>query len=94
MTEIGDQRFLLKHYKDTECNMLVFCSDVGLKILSKAKKWHSDGTFDSAPAIFYQLYLIHGMVGGRMFPAVYALLSGKSYNIYRKVKIKHYLTKK
>lgn len=40
LTELGN-RYLLSHSK----NATVFCTDVGLRILSLSRRWHSDGTF-------------------------------------------------
>lgn len=59
LTETASRRFLLHHTKDEESSMVIFCSDIGLKILSLSKRWHSDGTFETAPIMFAQLYVIH-----------------------------------
>ena len=75
-TEIGKKRFLLAHRKGTE-SIIIFCSDEGLRLLSLATRWHSDGTFDATPAIFYQLYIIH---------AYYTEpFEGKTEAVYREV---------
>ncbi|KHJ39918.1 hypothetical protein D918_10038 [Trichuris suis] len=42
-----------------------------------------DGTFKTAPMVFYQIYTIHAPVGSRIFPLVYALMSGKSQALYK-----------
>ena len=51
LTECG-KRFLLSHTKVANAgndeHVLIFCSDPGLKVLSESKRWHSDGTFDTA----------------------------------------------
>ena len=58
----NDSRFLLFDTED-EDRIICFASNEQLLILSKAQRWHEDGTFKSAPSLFYQLYLylIHGM---------------------------------
>ncbi|KFD47273.1 hypothetical protein M513_11873 [Trichuris suis] len=44
-----------------------------------------DGTFKTAPMVFYQIYTIHAPVGSRIFPLVYALMSGKSHALHKRV---------
>ena len=47
LTECGN-RFLLSQTKienaGVDEHVLIFCSDVGLKVLAESKRWHSDGT--------------------------------------------------
>jgi len=50
--------------------MVIFSTDRHLKFLQKAKYWVMDGTFQSAPDIFTQLYAIHVEVKGQWFPVV------------------------
>ena len=46
-----------------------------------------DGTFKTVPTIFSQLYTIHAPIGGeensRILPLVYALMTGKSEELYK-----------
>ena len=81
LCEDGKRRFLLHQSKE----MFIFCSDDGLKILSKSKRWQSDGTFSTTPDGFKQFYLIHGLYKDQMIPCVFALLSGKSEALYNKL---------
>ena len=63
--------------------MLVFATDKGLRNLCCAGTWYMDGTFLSAPRLFYQLYTIYAPIGEIAFTCVYAFLSGKrSGNIW------------
>ncbi len=50
----NNKRFLLSHVVEDNVNLLIFCSDIGLELLSKSTRWHSDGTFKVAPSLFYQ----------------------------------------
>ena len=50
----NNKRFLLNHVVEDNLNFLIFCSDIGLELLSKSTTWHSDGTFKVAPSLFYQ----------------------------------------
>ena len=63
-----DESFLLyDSHDDPACNLqcgkiLVFATQVNLKLLMKAHAWFLDGTFKTAPNIFYQLFAILGTV--------------------------------
>ncbi|KAK2153715.1 hypothetical protein LSH36_288g01062 [Paralvinella palmiformis] len=41
---------------DSRSRMLVFCVDTALYLLARSSSWMMDGTFDTAPNIFSQLY--------------------------------------
>ena len=90
LTECGN-RFLLTQTKinnnGKDEHVLIFCSDIGLKVLAESKRWHSDGTFDTAVQFkedkFQQFYLIHGLYKGHMIPCAFSLLTNKSTATYR-----------
>ena len=42
----------------------------------------ADGTFKTCPKLFYQVYTIHSIVKGQMFPIIYALLPNKKSITY------------
>ena len=65
--------------------MIIFCSAIGLQILSKWDRWHGDGTFTRVPDGFYQLYVIHGLYKSNIITCVFALLTGKSEDVYKKL---------
>ena len=71
-------------YQDEE--LVILCSDDGLRILSDSKRWQAKGTFDTAPKMFYQLYILHGLFRSHLIPSAVVLLSGKSENLYKQVK--------
>jgi len=55
--------------------ILVFATKEYLRILFKSRIWFVDGTFETAPDIFLQLFIIHGLYDkDYSFPLVYALL--------------------
>lgn len=70
---------------------LIFCTDKNIKLLQESTIWIMDGTFQSCPKLFMQLYSIHGTVGNgnnkRIVPLVYALLPRKTQECYT-----HFLT--
>lgn len=45
----------------------------------------ADGTFSISPVQFYQLYTLHGLVFGKVFPLVYIFLNRKTQSLYTKV---------
>lgn len=78
------ERFLLANYtNDVGERSLIFCSSFGLQVLSKAKTWSSDGTFQTVPEPFYQLYSIMGEIDGKSYPAAFCLLPNKKSISYR-----------
>jgi hypothetical protein len=77
----GGQRFLLHH----DNNIVIFASDEALQLVSASDIILLDGTFNSSPALFYQLYTIHGRVLGQIAPLVYALLPNKEKFTYRRL---------
>ena len=52
-----------------------------------------DGTFQTVPSLFYQLYTIHGEIEDAYFPLVFGLLPQKTEGIYVKMfeKIREFL---
>ena len=44
-----------------------------------------DGTFDSVPTMFKQLYTIHAEVDGSAFPIVFVLMEERSTNAYERI---------
>ena len=62
--------------------IMVFTTLPGLDLLSGADDWFCDGTFSTAPSVFFQIYTIHASVEGILIPIVYALLPDKKEETY------------
>ncbi|CAG2196462.1 unnamed protein product [Mytilus edulis] len=77
------ERFLLIN-DGTFDKILVFATDSNLQHLANNDNntIYADGTFYTCPSIFEQLYTLHALIDGEMFPLVFALLPGKSEDIY------------
>jgi len=79
--------FLIKDHTIEQERILLFTSKENILHLSQASFWLMDGTFDTVPTIFCQLYTIHASVGtennSRILPLVYALMSRKSEDLYK-----------
>ncbi|XP_029053857.1 uncharacterized protein LOC114881283 [Osmia bicornis bicornis] len=69
--------------------ILMFCTLDNLKHLAGAKYWLMDGTFNTVPLLFKQLYTIHTSVGGSensvSVPLLYALMTNKSEELYSRL---------
>ncbi|XP_041379321.1 uncharacterized protein LOC121391939 [Gigantopelta aegis] len=81
-TTVQGERFLFGEDGDGDEKIIAFASNVGLQKLSIAKTFYVDGTFGSAPRIFYQIISIHVFVMGVMMPLVFGFLPNKSTSTY------------
>ena len=80
--------FLKRDSTIKEDRILIFTTAVNMKRLSEAPFWIMDGTFKTVPIIFYQMYTIHAPVGHgnrRVFPLMYAFMTGKSEVLYKRL---------
>ena len=71
---LNKKRFLLYQ----ESKLLIFATDFGLKFLALSKNCLADGTFKTAPSLFYQIYTMFGPSKESKLPVVCALLGQKS----------------
>ena len=78
LTTAGDQFLLPSVYPP----MLIFSTINNLTHLAAANTIFCDGTFYACPSLFHQLYTVHAMVDGSMYPLVFDLLPGKDEVIY------------
>lgn len=53
--------------------------------LSNSAQWWADGTFKTAPKLFYQLFVIHGQVYGHVFPLIYCITTKKTQSTYSRI---------
>jgi hypothetical protein len=71
--------------------LIIFSSDEDLSVLAASEQWMCDGTFHSAPELFYQIYTLHGSKFDLSLPLVWGILTNKSeshYSIFRVIRIK------
>lgn len=71
--------------EEPEKRILVFATKDGLKKLARSPTLWLDGTFETAPDIFTQIFTVHGEHGGEAFPFVFALLPDKEQQSYATV---------
>lgn len=79
------ENFLHHDYNDNVKRILIYTTDDNLNILKKCRVWQSDGTFDTVPLIFQQLYSIHGLYKDNLIPLVYVLTTDKSQSTYKHI---------
>jgi hypothetical protein len=77
---ISDDEFLFCNNPSTSA--LGFASATSLNILGSNEHWNADGTFRTAPKLFYQSYSIHVWDEYSMKPAVFAALPNKNESTY------------
>ncbi|XP_046550865.1 uncharacterized protein LOC124260587 [Haliotis rubra] len=70
---------------DYDKRILGFSTADNLCHLCESDTIYGDGTFYVAPTIFHQLYTIHGMVDGNMFPLVFFFLPDKKEDTYTRM---------
>ncbi|CAG8467796.1 16919_t:CDS:2, partial [Dentiscutata heterogama] len=67
--------------------ILVFTTTENIRYLSRALYWIMDGTFQTVPTIFYQLYTIYAPVESadnfKIFPLVNSLMTNKTAEQYK-----------
>lgn len=63
----------------------MFATNENLDRLVQTTDIYADGTFSSAPIMFYQVYTIHGIFDGFVIPLVFCLLPNKRSSTYCKV---------
>ena len=85
---LGGRRFLLFDNRNDEDNVedlpriIMFASDNQLRILRSSRHIHYDGTFKVAPALFYQLFVIHAVRDSFTLPCVFCLVTNKTQETY------------
>jgi hypothetical protein len=88
-TSTGTPFLRFMDYVDGEQSklMLIFMSDHGAWVLGRSCHIYCDGTFDTCPEPFSQLYFIMGQMDDtkRAVPCVYALLPDKEGTTYLKM---------
>ena len=81
---IVGEPFLLAEDGDGDDKIIIFSTDANIRHLSEADKIYVDGTFQTCPRLFYQIFMVHAFIKGKQFPFVYCLLPGKPRAIYQR----------
>ncbi|XP_072377879.1 uncharacterized protein [Diabrotica undecimpunctata] len=84
-TTTGGELFLLFDSGPEEERILLFSTQRYLRFMEQCDHWYADGTFNSAPPLFSQIYTIHGVRYSNVIPTVFALLTNKTQETYTRV---------
>lgn len=68
VTHDGQEFLLFDSGPDTNNRMLIFGTLDNIRLLGSTPHWFMDGTFKTAPSLFFQLYTIHALVNTRTIP--------------------------
>lgn len=82
---LTNDEFLKFDNRDPENRILIFYTDEMLQRFVVSETILCDGTFKSVPGCFKQLYTLHGIIGGHLFPLVYALTCKKDTETYKTI---------
>jgi hypothetical protein len=77
------RQFLL--YASPGNDTLIFCTQDNLRLLCQAAVMCIDGTFESCPSLFSQLFTIHAFDHDKLLPLVYSLMSDKRRESYESI---------
>ena len=85
MAHSGEKFMYYDSGPQDEKRIIVFATLPAIDLLEQSEDWFCDGTFSTAPNVFFQVYTIHALVDGVNLPLVYALLPDKKEESYRKL---------
>ncbi|PSN39509.1 hypothetical protein C0J52_21142 [Blattella germanica] len=90
VTKSNEQFLLYDSGRENSDRLLIFSTGNNMRLLAASDIILSDGTFKSVPPQFMQLYTVHGIYMGHVFPMVYALSTNKTQvtyeTLYRELK--------
>lgn len=86
-TQINGNRFLGRNVAfGDNGRLLLLATEINLRMLSESPLWLVDGTFQTCPILFTQIFSVHGIVGTgectRILPLAYGFLHKKTEECY------------
>ena len=81
----GGENILLFDSGNNNQRILIFGTNQTLDILQRSDHWYCDGTFKSSPALFDQLFIIHGQFRESILPLVFVLMPNRTHSSYTRV---------
>ncbi len=72
-------------HEDVQSPFFVFASKLDFQTLHRSEHIIMDGTFESFPEIFTQMYTIHAFINGESIPVIFALLPDKRQATYEQL---------
>lgn len=74
------EHFLLVN--DEAANMVIFSTAKNMAFMATCDTLLMDGTFESVPTLFSQLFIVHAQKNHTIVPVAYCLLTSKTVNAY------------
>lgn len=71
--------------QDDPDRLLIFYTEADLRNLAQSPTVFGDGTFKTVPNMFGQMYTLHGIVMGKVFPMIYCLCVRKNEDTYNRI---------
>src|SRR5690606_15188544 len=69
--------------KNDESRFFIFATRESLQLLNMSQDWLADGTFETSPSLFCQIYTVHAVTLCKgIVPLVYMLLPNKAQATY------------
>jgi len=81
---LGGEPFILAE-EGADDNIILLGTQSNLHHLAEAECLYMDGTFQTCPRLFYQIFSIHIVKYGQTFPMVYGLLPNKQQATYNRM---------
>ena len=82
----NDEPFLVyDNGPEAVVRVVMFGTETALRHLAQADVWYMDGNFALAPKFLSQLYVIRTALGDAAITCTYALLAGKSREVYEEM---------
>lgn len=81
------QEIILHDSGVDDVDRIICMGDINIvtNLSGNSKLWMCDGTFETTPILFYQLYTIHAKVGSNYPPCIYFLLPNKTQATYERM---------
>lgn len=81
----GERFFLYDSGSEDAKRFIIFATRASLELLQSCSMIAVDGTFDSCPLVFNQLWCIHGYINKSQIPLVYCFMSSRDTRAYKLV---------
>ena len=78
------ESFLIAEDKDGDDKLIIFGTDKNIELLCESDAIYVDGTFQTCPKLFYQIFIMHAFKHGKQYPLIYAFLPNKQRCTYER----------
>ena len=78
------ESFLIAEDGDGDDKLIIFGTDKNIELLCESDTIYVDGTFQTCPILFYQIFTMHAFKHGKQYPLIYAFLPNKQRYTYER----------